>query len=310
MQLAVHAFMPGNDVQISVPLFTALDQQGAVRVEGTVGLAHFLLHFDRNCGVVIFILCLQHAVDIGPLKGIGAVIGDHNTGTGIADVDFRTVAVTVFPGVVGFINTVEHHCRSHITGQICTVEDQRDFSAFVGEGVILVAEVDPDLSVPGAGKLIGAGTGDVQHRIGPGFFLAVHHAGGNIIPLYRQQCPDVIFVFLIGIIKSPFRLVIVEDLFEAFCRDFRKIGDVVSDIDRVLPGGFAAGEILRRSVFDLVMHDGRVRMPGVIIFRDGFSVQSGGAVVQDDLMYGFIRKNGSRGAKCQQGCQADTVPFL
>ena len=297
MELAVQAFKPGYDIQHAVSLFLTFDQQRAEGIKGAVKFPLFFLNFDSRGGVFVLIFGFEHAVDVGPAEAVFTVIRDYDMRAGIADVNLRAVGVPIFPGVVGLVDTVEHQCRSNGAGNVNAIEDQGNFGIFIGKGIVLITQVDPDLPLPGAGEFIGTGLSDMQNRVLPCFRFGMHHGCRDIVAADRQIRPDIFTIFFHRIVIDPFHLVIIKHHLVPLRRNFRVIKDVMGDINRILTGGFGSGVVFRGGIFHFIMDYARVCMPGVIIFGHGSAVQRSCVIGKRNRVNAVISANRDCGAQ-------------
>ena len=280
VQLAAKALVAGGDIEHARAQRAAVDVHGYEGIEGAVHLTGFFLQsraaVDAALAVLALILGFEHAVDVGAGEIVHRAVGDDHVCAGFRGVHGAAVFAPLFPGVVTFIDAVEHDGGGHGAGHVHAVQDHGDLGARVGKGVVRVAQIDPDLTVPFALDEIGARFGDVEHRVFIGLLFGMHHIRRDAVSRDRQGSENILLIALGGVVIGPFLIVVVPDLHEGAFVQLGIIINVMGDIDRRIGVGLGPGVVFRGAVFHLVMRLGGVGVPGVVIFRHRLPVQRGG----------------------------------
>ena len=151
---------------------------------------------------------------MGAGDGIFAALCQDQIGTGGSGIHIR-LCFAQGPVAIALIDIPEHNGRSHLTGDVHTVQDQVHHS--VGIIIGIFSQVNADLAlVQPSPEPVAARSGDIHHQMLCGFFLGVHLPG---------------FAFAVGIAAGIFGLVFIVDDVPAGI----DTGTVTADSDLLIP---------------------------------------------------------------------------
>ena len=161
VQLGVEALVVGVDGQHAGAFLLRAHVHGHAGVEGAVILVLFLLA----------LLVLVDAGDMAAGDGVDAAVGDDHVRARLGGVHLGGSGLHR-PRIVALVHVAEEDRRGHGAGDIEVVQDQRHHGG--GVGLRLVAQVYVDLALAQLARdAVGAGGGDVDHRVSGGLLGGV-----------------------------------------------------------------------------------------------------------------------------------------